>query len=534
MIEETVLAVDGTRITTETGGKIPIGNREFEVGESVWTDGPFAFGTQRFSGMINQIIPESKPLILPYLIELGWFDDEVKGYGYRYAIRDCTTSDVKIVATIDYVYASDPYDEPAPLAFCYDKDRNIFTTFVADNSNVIKIRTVSPDGATLQTVTVPYDSSSGGWSHHIDAYYDEYGVLHWTLLWDDLYYNHYYEGVASPIVDYDPGGHQLIFNSGGHVAFCTYIGTELQNNVDLTSTCLSKLNEAWNEVNNELSGAHMTIEGHEDFSLSGYTKVWEDTPILYTEPIIRDGNYRVRNKPDMRIGSDSIYARSWESLRANLEYGSERCLVTVCGENHRAYNFNTTVPISGTIDDIYAGTSSDHFSVGVLAEYLAFGGITIDGNGCEDIAKYRNMTIPGTSSVCSEYTGELGTVHPTTYIDANYTGTNINDTGFSDFTRNMDAGYSVTDTVAENGVTLSDGNGWTMQTDEIGVSVNANYPTYIAVLPGNKLYMHGNSDYLIDKTNKAVTYITGNQRYNTRIAVIESTLADLITILSKK
>lgn len=53
MIKETVLELEGTNIITESGRKRPIGNRAYEVGEAVWTEGKYALGTDKHSQPIN-------------------------------------------------------------------------------------------------------------------------------------------------------------------------------------------------------------------------------------------------------------------------------------------------------------------------------------------------------------------------------------------------------------------------------------------------------------------------------------------------
>lgn len=47
MIKETVTDVSGTQVVTETGMKIPIGDKHFSVGETIWTDGKYAFGNDK-------------------------------------------------------------------------------------------------------------------------------------------------------------------------------------------------------------------------------------------------------------------------------------------------------------------------------------------------------------------------------------------------------------------------------------------------------------------------------------------------------
>lgn len=49
MIKEIVTDVQGTRVITATGAKIPLGNKQFDVGEECWTDGSFVFGSERTS-----------------------------------------------------------------------------------------------------------------------------------------------------------------------------------------------------------------------------------------------------------------------------------------------------------------------------------------------------------------------------------------------------------------------------------------------------------------------------------------------------
>jgi len=54
MVKEIVQAISGTHVITDSGTKVPIGNKNFDVGEAVWVDGEYVFGDE----------PNSQPTII--------------------------------------------------------------------------------------------------------------------------------------------------------------------------------------------------------------------------------------------------------------------------------------------------------------------------------------------------------------------------------------------------------------------------------------------------------------------------------------
>lgn len=494
MIEETVLAVDGTRITTETGGKIPIGNREFEVGESVWTDGPFAFGTERYSGIVMPIA-DAKPNEVPCIVELGVVDGV-----WKYIIRDCSTDDLR---AIEIAWPLTEY----PIAFCYNNSK--FTNFFV-STNTVTIKTITEDAITEQTVTLPY---SGAGDIKIDAYYAADG-LHWTALWDDYQYEHYFDGSATN-VDYDPDNRQLVYSSTGHIAFLDYIGTELANNVDLTATVKTELDAIWNELYAIATDSNDYISFTYDIGTPAPAK-------LYTVPLVEKGQRPVSNMPNVAVSFD-IVSFAAKKIQFNTFTGGG---LFVQGDGCQLYNFNSDGYAPG--DDNYVGTESDHFSVGQIGYFTLHRWLILGDN--YRLEKENKLEVSFVSTEADFTYGE-SSGHET--ISGSYAGTTYDDTNDYTYSKALAYGYTFSDDDAA-GTILSDGNGWTMSPN-FSADIDGRY--WLAKMPSGKLLFYDAIGYtlnLIDKATSSISEIHNHYLYNTRAPVITKVVKDLAAILSKK
>lgn len=154
MIKETVQAVGITHIVTETGSKTLLGNRQFEIGDSVWTHGNFAFGTERNN---------PAPMIIPFNIEESdycfviWQADKFCVYSFDdFKYTEIAASDLSGSSQLVY------NDAGTKFTLIDYQPQNC--------SNIVKLIDVLT--STITTVTLPFTDLSNSTIQELSAYYD--------------------------------------------------------------------------------------------------------------------------------------------------------------------------------------------------------------------------------------------------------------------------------------------------------------------------------------------------------------------------
>ena len=555
MINEIVLAINPTTIETISGKKTPMGNRRFEVGESVWTDGPFAFGTERYSGMVMPIAPETIPLELPYIVEFGYIDGDLK-----YAIRDCSTNEIKIVY-------SNIVTDLDPVAFCYSGNGKKFATFSLE-SNIVSIRTSTPEGVTTETVTLPYEQVNDNTNHYIDCYYDDYSVLHWTILWNDYSYEHYYEG-SETTVQTDTGNHALINNSSGQITFLIYAETTLQSESNCTSTIKNKLDAIWQEaynvcIGNGLSytstiiqygvannaGAYQIPTPLVGYGGVGWVEMLNDSSVVTCEvPVIPRGKRTVVNRPDTRLTAYSFSPYSMQNKKIGFSTSVSPSLMVRGAKHQYLYNKMSYAAVDNPLTTWVNGFTRG-WSPAVVGRCNITASCIADENSVSNIYDFKQVTTQSVSDFNTEHWkmanvwGEVSQeyIYESIYeeytvmrTDTTYTGETRNSSNQPAQTYNMDYGYSIE--AADGTAILKDGLGWTLDIGQYSY-YNATDPFYVSRLPdANKILLYtgyADSLYLIDKSANEATEIHGDTLYNSRAPTIKASINELAAILSKK
>ena len=247
MIKETVQAVGTTHVVTETGSKTLLGNRQFEIGESVWTDGNFAFGTER-NNPAPLIIPTGATPAVP-----GYYFVEFTSGKLR--IREASGS-YTVVAEIPI-----PSDMSSSDWFAYDPESLKFSGLQYISYNTLKIHTVQNGQYTVQDITLPYATSDRSFVKTGSGMYCEYvnGKLFWSVCCDDFFYNRYMARDGT-----------IVNNNSGHIAIFDYEDTTLVKITDYTDKVIAQHDATWDDamalfIDDDLITISITNKGTEAY-----------------------------------------------------------------------------------------------------------------------------------------------------------------------------------------------------------------------------------------------------------------------------
>ena len=253
MIKETVTAIGITHIVTETGSKTCLGNRQFAIGESVWTHEGYAFGTERNSGIL--IIPTGMvPAVGRFIVEFYKSDGVFR-------IRDTESLDVVVEVEMPTEVA-----DAWPGRFCYDVETLAFYVIAEGPSSNgyrgVTIHKVQNGSYTTETVNLP---TGGFFSYNIMHAVN--GQLYWTVFANDFVYRKHTTSAGVPFADVS-----------GVIAFYEYIGTELQNTYNLTSRVTSFYDAIWETINTAWNGTTLTLT-----EVNETTSTTQGTPPGYSD-----------------------------------------------------------------------------------------------------------------------------------------------------------------------------------------------------------------------------------------------------------
>lgn len=169
MIKETVQAVGTTHIVTETGSKTLLGNRQFDVGDSVWTHGGYAFGTER-NNPTPMIIPVNEVSSGLYIISVEY---------NAMVIRDASQPALPAVKTIPLEM---DVNNPSQMCAAYNKDGTKLSILsIVDSTNTVTIKTIDNGVLTDTTVTLPCEAVDIWLSNHAIIASYEADDLVWSI-----------------------------------------------------------------------------------------------------------------------------------------------------------------------------------------------------------------------------------------------------------------------------------------------------------------------------------------------------------------
>lgn len=209
MKREVVEAVNGQSITTESGEKICIGNHAFDVGESVWVDGRYAFGNDRkaTAPVAHEIDEGTKK---KHFIWVGYYQDEDGSIYYKQRIYDDKLNYVEIEnKTLFPDYES--------YAFCYNAKGTKLAWLRLGYYKEMLITIATKDGIVQKTIKTP------SYPYAADCYFDENDDLIWKCA---ASYGEYTKEFLSTVTPYTP---VTIIDTAGAVFFSG-------KNFDLTET----------------------------------------------------------------------------------------------------------------------------------------------------------------------------------------------------------------------------------------------------------------------------------------------------------
>lgn len=160
MVKEIVQAISGTHVITDSGTKVPIGNKSFDVGESVWVDGEYVFGDEPNSQ--PPMLPEGPGEIGNYLV----FYKDGQWLIYNVDNWECKTIDDNLGLSNSTCYGMF-YNEKG-TKFCL-----IFSDFVIASSPFTYKEVTQDGGVTEHNIDLSEQIAKGEMLVIVECYYNE-------------------------------------------------------------------------------------------------------------------------------------------------------------------------------------------------------------------------------------------------------------------------------------------------------------------------------------------------------------------------
>jgi len=347
MIQEKVLAVNDVFITTDSGKKTPLGNRIFDIGDLVWTDGGYVFGTRKNTNFPISVMGTPGAATEKYFIWQGVITNPI----FR----------IYNAETLEYM------EIPGTIIggrFIYNSKGTKFA-WLMGSGNQVQIYILTATGYSNFTVTLPYAYSR---ALSIDGYMDnDTGDIYWSVYINDFEYERYFNDTAE------------VLNTSGHVAVIKYKNDELISNNNLTDDILSQGETAWQESLTASKDSSVLItkklpnpsleEVLANLSLTYANPnshlLWEDEWLFADDIILNaaDNATKASNRP--QLSSLSIDFVNFEQNKINVEisFGNDYLIKSrdgnalythVASNNHRTtYPYqtigNSVVTINKTI-----------------------------------------------------------------------------------------------------------------------------------------------------------------------------------------
>ena len=298
MIQEKVINVESLYIVTGTGKKVPIGNRNFEIGETVWTDGGYVFGTRKNTNFPISVMGTPGAATEKYFIWQGVITNPI----FR----------IYNAETLEYM------EIPGTIIggrFIYNSNGTKFAWLgITTSGNQITTTVLTANGYTNFTVTLPYSYERNIFT---DGYIDDIGDIYWSAYINDFEYVRYFNATEE------------VFNTSGHVAIIKYKNAEMVSNHNLTDDILSQGETAWQESLTASKDSSVLITKklpnpslEEVLANVGLTYanpnshlLWEDV-WLFADNIITSANVVAINRP--QLSSLSIDFVNFEQNKINV------------------------------------------------------------------------------------------------------------------------------------------------------------------------------------------------------------------------
>ena len=281
MRQETVQAVDGQSIITESGEKICIGDHAFDVGESVWTDGRYAFGNDRRKpAPVAHELGEGTSENKRYFVTCGYSSSNISNT-YSFQIFDASRLNMVEI----------PVDASSLYNFCYNATAKVFALIAWDaDSNKFLVKKFSSSGVSSYTIDVN--------GSLVDSYVDAEGDIYTRFFQNNYIYIKYYDATTQTIVPHESGA----------IKFIEYKNDSLSSSTDKTALASAQAETCWSYLDAQNFG----ISESNNYTETGYvhtevtpTKnmVYKAKPTLAIKPIKNKAGDTFYNKP--RVNSDT-------------------------------------------------------------------------------------------------------------------------------------------------------------------------------------------------------------------------------------
>lgn len=284
MILETVLSAGTGTVTTSSGQKICMGDKYFEAGDEVWTDGPYAFGNEGKSPMPLVIGEGAGSASGPYIVVF---------------MRDRNNSYKYIFRVFDLAQGFDTYsDFPVSMAestsaFCYNAAGTKFC-WVAQplNAKYVNVYTLTASGLTVEQVTPPTISATTAQYY---CYIDDNDDLIWHMYVSTADCSRKYDLTFTSDTEYTE---QVKETASGFAGFYVYKGTELIETHDYIEAVKAASDELWTTVTSAYNAlirdddgkARTLIQSDRRFEkyepISGVTQSVIGTNVFHTESTV--------------------------------------------------------------------------------------------------------------------------------------------------------------------------------------------------------------------------------------------------------
>jgi len=348
MIQEKVLAVNDVFITTDSGKKTPLGNRIFDVGDLVWTDGNYAFGTKK-----NTNFPMQMAAAMPYTGKYFIWQGAINNPIFR----------IYNAETLEYM------EIPGTIIggrFIYNSKGTKFV-WLMGSGNQVQIYILTATGYTNYTVTLPYSYNG---VLNVDGYIDDAGDVYWSVFLNDFKYSRYYTTEGE------------VYNTTGHVVMIKYKNDGILNTYDYTATIKDKYDivyEACSSLSNT-SGLSLLYSNIVELTqeekqaqipnnaISAWHVACEYAFSLISDNYVPDGESYAINKPKANISGVNLIRYDDGLIFTSIWTSSNIYIEAIRGYHQADWHYN---PIQ------YGST---YVSKASIASIIACGDSYIDKN----------------------------------------------------------------------------------------------------------------------------------------------------------
>ena len=542
MKREVVEAVNGQSITTESGEKICIGNHAFDVGESVWVDGRYAFGNDRKA-------------VAPVVHELG--EGTTSNVFVWYGLNDNDELVFRIYSAKNFNYveiAADTFD-----SFAYNADKFVgFNWDVTGTNYAVTLTVLNADGNTTQTLNSYTDNA-----YPVDLCVNDDGTVMTS----------YFANTLECSKHYDTSGN-LISNSSGTVKFYDLLDDTLANSTDITSAVISAANDDFTALDAlsttaDVKSTKVYDNGpideekvRESCSVwNGDTEVdratitsWKNTVTCSTTPVTDKGYHTLTSGStiaDNRPSYDnvSLYFIDYKNkiVRANSlvtskiyhtsDTGQGTFIFGGAGKRHKYIDIYS---LRFSKETLFRGTSSE-------VSYSSHSANTVRQYDSSNIFKCISLLYSGYEYTYVRASDPSKTFGGAAYTDVYYIPSyTLDEEVDNNFTvvANINDGYTITYTSVDEKYILAKGNfsfDITLYMSDMGYTRLCTAAVVSELDNDNLLFVRPRNDeasyvgmYLIKKSNSSITEINTDRCLSKRLPVITMSRSQLISILKSK